>query len=128
MTAFESLTTRARFIREFYGSFFAWVNLSGLLLQEFLRLAHLQSDCPGGVLFGGSAFDDGRCRVGWHTPSCTVGNQLSQNAAEMESHLPILTADENRQASTCRTCSAQHGALAKVIGRHGTAVLTEGPE
>jgi len=63
MTAVESLTTRARLIREFYGSFFAWVNLPGLLLQEFLRLGIFKAIGPGGVLFVGSAFDDDRCRV-----------------------------------------------------------------
>ena len=35
---------RARFIGEFYGSFFAWVNLAGPGAPELLRVADLQSD------------------------------------------------------------------------------------
>ena len=35
---------RARFIGEFYGSFFGWVNLAGLVLQSFFVSRILQSD------------------------------------------------------------------------------------
>jgi AAA family ATP:ADP antiporter len=47
--------TRARFIGEFYGSFFAWVNLAGLLLQGFLVSRIFKAIGPGGALMIGPA-------------------------------------------------------------------------
>jgi AAA family ATP:ADP antiporter len=46
---------RARFIGEFYGSFFAWVNLAGLLLQSFFVSRIFKAIGPGGALFVGPA-------------------------------------------------------------------------
>jgi AAA family ATP:ADP antiporter len=47
--------TRAQFIGEFYGSFFAWVNLAGLLLQSFFVSRIFKAIGPGGALFVGPA-------------------------------------------------------------------------
>ncbi len=44
---------RARFIGEFYGSFFAWVNLAGLVLQSFFVSRVFKAIGPGGALFIG---------------------------------------------------------------------------
>jgi ATP:ADP antiporter, AAA family len=46
---------RARFIGEFYGSFFAWVNLAGLLLQSFFVSRVFKAIGAGGALFVGPA-------------------------------------------------------------------------
>jgi AAA family ATP:ADP antiporter len=46
---------RARFIGEFYGSFFAWVNLAGLVLQSFFVSRIFKAIGPGGALFVGPA-------------------------------------------------------------------------
>jgi AAA family ATP:ADP antiporter len=48
-------TARARFIGEFYASFFAWVNLAGLLLQSFFVSRVFKAIGPGGALFVGPA-------------------------------------------------------------------------
>ncbi len=48
-----AMTARARFIGEFYGSFFAWVNLVGLLLQSFFVSRIFKAIGPGGALFVG---------------------------------------------------------------------------
>lgn len=44
---------RERFIGEFYGSFFAWVNITGLVLQTFLVSRIFKAIGPGGALFVG---------------------------------------------------------------------------
>jgi len=46
---------RARFIGEFYGSFFAWVNLAGLVLQSFFVSRIFKAIGPGGALLVGPA-------------------------------------------------------------------------
>ena len=46
---------RARFIGEFYASFFAWVNLAGLVLQSFFVSRVFKAIGPGGALFVGPA-------------------------------------------------------------------------
>ncbi len=46
---------RTRYIGEFYGSFFAWVNLAGLVLQSFFVSRILKAIGPGGALFIGPA-------------------------------------------------------------------------
>lgn len=45
----------ARFIGEFYGSFFAWVSLAGLLFQSFFVSRIFKAIGPGGALFVGPA-------------------------------------------------------------------------
>jgi AAA family ATP:ADP antiporter len=49
------MAARARFIGEFYGSFFAWVNLPGLLRQSFFVSRVFKAIGPGGALFVGPA-------------------------------------------------------------------------
>ena len=44
---------RARFIGEFYGSFFGWVNITGLVLQTFFVSRIFKVIGPGGSLFVG---------------------------------------------------------------------------
>jgi len=44
---------RARFIGEFYGSFFGWVNLTALILQSFLVSRIFKAIGPDGALFIG---------------------------------------------------------------------------
>ncbi len=44
---------RERFIGEFYGSFFAWVNITGLVLQSFFVSRIFKVIGPGGALFIG---------------------------------------------------------------------------
>src|SRR6185295_4869383 len=46
---------RAQSIGEFYASFFAWVNLAGLLLQSFFVSRIFKAIGPGGALFVGPA-------------------------------------------------------------------------
>jgi AAA family ATP:ADP antiporter len=42
---------RERFIGEFYGSFFGWVNITGLVLQSFFVSRIFKAIGPGGALF-----------------------------------------------------------------------------
>jgi len=44
---------RARFIGEFYGSFFGWVNITALVLQSFFVSRIFKAIGPGGALFVG---------------------------------------------------------------------------
>ncbi len=44
---------RERFIGEFYGSFFGWVNITGLILQTFFVSRIFKVTGPGGALFVG---------------------------------------------------------------------------
>ena len=44
---------RQKFIGEFYGSFFAWVNIAGLILQSFFVSRIFKAIGPGRALFIG---------------------------------------------------------------------------
>jgi AAA family ATP:ADP antiporter len=47
------VAARERFIGEFYGSFFGWVNIIGLILQTFFVSRIFKAIGPGGALFVG---------------------------------------------------------------------------
>jgi AAA family ATP:ADP antiporter len=47
------VAARERFIGEFYGSFFGWVNITGLVLQTFFVSRIFKAIGPGGALFVG---------------------------------------------------------------------------